>query len=230
MIILDIGHSFIKAYDSTTQQYYKFNIEEWNTLHNFLITHQTKEFYIGCVNSSFQPTITSWLQSHGVTYHIITHDLFRNLVKINSKINFDEVGLDILSIVYYVADTNYLFVNNGTALVYFKYSHELDGVIIANNILLNTEQLMDKTHLSSNYRDLFDFGCNTSDAIAAGISMSFKQTLITLINKYKISKVCVNGIAPIYLQDMNDAQITYYDNPTLKGYIKLLQHLNLLKE
>lgn len=228
MIIFDIGHTYIKSFNSQTNLYEKINVDDTSLLKEFLYHHQNEKFYIGIVNLTFKPQLELLLQSFKIDYHFITHQDFKDKVKVSHQINFEEVGLDILSIIYYVDDNDYIFVNNGTALLYLKYSHQLDGVIISNNILFNTEQLMQKTNLYSEYQDILDFGLNTSDAIAAGITFSFKQTLKTLIEKYQIKKIYVNGIQEQYLKGLEDKQIKVYDNPTLNGYIKLLKTLNCL--
>lgn len=193
-----------------------------------MLTYQTEEFYIGSVNYSIKENLEKLLQSANVNYHYLTHEHFRPFIKVSSQIDFNELGLDLLSIIYFVEDTDYLFINNGTALVYLKYSQQLDGVIISNNIFYDTEQLMHKTHLDCQYQDHYDFACNTSDAIAAGISFSFKKTLVHLMEQHQMQKLYINGIDPIYLQQLDKYQIQYLGNTTLLGYIKLLKHLNIL--
>ena len=222
MIVLDIGHSYIKTYNSIDHQYHKIDVNDLNEFRIYLKQHIDQQFYIGNVNLSFKDKLEDLLKEVKVKYSYITHKDFEPCVKLDPQLDLYEIGLDILSIVYFVKDSNYIFVNNGTALLYIKYSHQLDGVIISNNVLYNTDELLMKTNLKNHYQDIYDFGKNTSDAISAGITFSFKQTLKFLANKYDIRKIYVNGIDKQYLNDLNDFEIVSCQNTTLNGYIKLI--------
>lgn len=226
MIVVDIGHSFIKTYHSNFNLYQKFNINRISIFLEFIKQNKREKIWIGSVNESLLKKITILIKKQNIDFNLITHDHFKNLIKVTNKINFLEIGLDILSIIYFVNDTNYLFINNGTALLYIKYSNQLDGVIISQNIFYNTQIFLNKTKLNLDYCDYDDFGTNTSDAISASITFSFKKTLLSLINKYNFKKIYLNDINPIYMQNIDNIELKYLNNTTLNGYIKLVNSLN----
>ncbi len=225
MIVLDIGHSYIKTYNSINHQYHKIDVNDLNEFRIYLKQYQDQQFYIGNVNLSFKDKLEDLLKETKVKYTYITHDDFKPFVKLDSQLDLYEIGLDILSIVYFVNDTNYIFINNGTALLYIKYSSQLDGVIISNNVLYNTDQLLMKTNLKNHYQDIYDFGKNTSDAISAGITFSFKQTLKYLVDKTNLKKIYLNGIDKQYLNNLEELEMINCENTTLNGYIKLINQI-----
>lgn len=227
MIILDIGHTNIKTFDSKSNIITSYPIKDIALFFNYLKSKKDNTFYIGSVNFDVCSKIVKQLKLEKISYFIINHDWFKDKILIDNTINLYEVGLDILSIIYYINDHNYIFLNSGTALVWIKYSDKLDGVMISNNIFYHTEKLLEVTSLKYNYTNSKTFGKNTDDAFSSYLNLFFAIPLNQLILDNNIQKIYCNNVDKKYLKNIKVKNILYTQDATLKGYAKLILKNNI---
>ena len=222
-IFVDIGNSYIKIAKNDINDIIKFKINDLIAIENYISQNHDCFYYIGSVNKKSERQIISMLTRFNIEYYLITHNDFKNIVKLNSNINIEEVGLDILSIVYGINDYDYIFINVGTALLFIKYSNQLDGVIIAPNIFYNMEELLNTTNLNFNYINHNDFGIDNDQAFSAAINLQFVEPLNKLIKRYHINKIYYHSVDEKIMKNIEANNIKKISDATIIGYIKLIK-------
>lgn len=226
MIVLDVGHTLIKVFNDN--KIFSIKIEEINELYDLLKENQNRKIYIGSVNKKVLNDIETKLIDFGLDYKLICNKNFVGLVPICKNIDINEIGLDILSSIYYIEDSNYILINSGTALVYVKYTNQIDGVIISNNLFVNTNDLLKKIDLKYSYNDLiFNFSTNTSDCISASINLYFVKTIKYLSEINLITKFYLNNIDESIIGKIQNITFKKVFEPTINGYIKLINKIGI---
>lgn len=229
MIVIDIGHTFIKTYDNSLDFYDKCKLRS-NLINEFIqnIINSNKDelFWIGSVNIDFYNKIEKIFIDNNIKYKCITCDFFKKYVKINENIDYKEIGLDILSICFYVDKKNYMFISSGSAIVNIKFTDKLEGVIISPNYFINLDKLCKKTNLSYTFSPSHGYGTNTSDSLNAGLNNWFKLSLENLLEiNPDIKHIFSSGIKKDFFNVNNIHIDEFYIEPTIKGYIKLIKLL-----
>ena len=223
-IVIDIGNSYIKVADEQ-KNIYKFKIDNLNQLQNYLKQNTNDYYYIGSVNKETCSKVVSLLKKNNIKYKIISNKDFLKFIKLDKDIEINQVGLDILAIVYGIEDNDYIFVNAGTALLFIKFSNQLDGVIISSNIFYNTDVLTSKINIDFNLIKFDDFGKNNDQAFSSAINLQFIKPLNKLIQKHNIKKIYYHNVNKSVMKNIDVATITEDQNATIKGYIKLVNNI-----
>ena len=226
MYIIDIGHTNIKILNN--QKIITISLDDLKKFKKFLLKQKKQIFFIGSVNLGLNKFLFSFLDQHKFKYRFLSNSDFESEVKIDKTINFNEIGLDILSSVYYLNDKNYLLVNNGTAMVIIKYSNKLDSVIIGPNISFGFEQLKNKTSLVNKYSYYPYLGNDTNKSLNGFISLFLVNPIIEILKDHKINKLYLNQLDKGYFKTFKKLKVIEKDNLTILGYMKLIQKKNLV--
>ena len=228
MLILDIGHTNIKILHNSKKTIKRFNVEDNVSFYKYLSKFsKTEKIIIGSVNQKYNKELKLFLTKNKYNFYFLTWKDFINKVRLNKKIDIREIGIDILSRVFYIDDTDYILVSNGTACVITYVSQQLDGVIIGNNILYDLKNLKEKTQLKNNYSFFDGLGTNTNDSINGFISNFFLIPILKLVDDTKVCKIYLDNCDKQIFSKVQKVQINSMNDMTILGYKKLLKFINI---
>lgn len=228
MIVLDIGHTYIKAFNKESNKIYSFALNEEEKFFQWLLQFNKKSIFIGSVNLNFNLKFKSFLKQYKINYYFLKKEDFLKFLKLKSKVKKSEIGLDILSMIYLIKDQNYILINNGTAMTITLYTKKIDGVIIGTNIFDSLANLLEKTKLPFRYtKNSNTFSNNTSDSFSSYINLFFIDPLLRLAKINKINKIYIHQIDKKYIKQIRDINFFHLNQPTLKGYIELASNMKL---
>ncbi len=228
MLVLDIGHNCIKAFHEKKNKIYVFPLNNEVIFLKWLLQFCNEDVFIGSVNLAFNHKIKAFFKQHKIKYYFFKKTDFLKYIKLNQKIQTNEIGLDILSMIYLINDQNYILINHGTAMTITLYNNQINGVIIGINYFDNLANLLQTTKLSFKYnKSSTNFANNTNNSFSSYINLFFIEPLQRLIKNNKIKKIYIHQIDKKYIKEIKGIDYISLIQPTLKGYVKLASNIKL---
>jgi len=242
-IVCDFGHSFLKIGYLNNENKLKviyLNINEIEKLDKVLlkIPFIFSKIFIGVVDLKKIDIFFNWKEKNKLKVKIISinQKLFFDKINFNSFINKSEVGIDILSTLYYIEHyklKNSLILNLGTAWVDIYYQEKFLGVNIIPNLLNSYGTLFDLTNLKLNLsKGISLIGINTNDALNNGFTKLINNYLEGILNSNLwIENLIFSGqcyqISKVIKIDKTNLKFLEIENIVLLGYFLLIKALRL---
>lgn len=226
MIILDVGHTYIKLMNTNdTNNICRFLLKDISKFYDYIRTSDNvDEIVIGSVNKQLDVELQQFFKTNNyVNVRFLSYLDFKDNIQINSNIKWEEIGIDILASIYYLDDLNYILVNNGTAMVVSYVSDKLEGVMIGCNLTYSFDQMKNITLLENKFMLSYDFAQNTNDSLNSFVTNFIVEPIRKLIDKKQVNKLYLNNIDMKLFLDIDGIQIFAENDLTIKGYLKLLK-------
>jgi len=244
ILIIDNGNTLLKAtvYSKDGKEVSFSQIESKQKVDGFFNEIKNKNKIEKCYICSVVPSFNKSLEKSIEKIFNIKAIFVKNNEFINdfdlSKFDLNEIGTDILAFALYLKKTykKAIGICYGTALFAIGVNNDqLLGAIILPHIDTGLKELSQRTEMINHEKidsdcDTLEFGCNTQEALASGIS-HFYMGITTNITNYfhkfhKFDNLCLTGgnRSKLKLFEKSSKNIKVFDipNAVTKGLALLI--------